>query len=102
MHLHEHNDSFSCQKTKDRMFSSLQSSININLGNNTICTLSSDILAYVCTFVPSDRNSVDLFISCKSMTTSQFLMKVDLKGIYRQSDFVNEYRTLYELRKRIR
>jgi hypothetical protein len=63
--------------------------------------LSSDVLAHVCSFLRRDRNVVDLFICCKKIRISQFLAKVDLKTTYHQ-DNVNQYKTLYELRKRIR
>jgi hypothetical protein len=66
-----------------------------------ISALSSDVLACFCNFVLSDQNVVNLFVCCKKMKASQFLTKVDLKGIYKQS-MCNNYKTLYELRKRIR
>jgi hypothetical protein len=67
----------------------------------TICTLSSDVLAYVCSFVASDRNVVDLFICCKRIQSSQFLTKTDLKQIYQYVSY-SQYTTLFELRNRIR
>jgi hypothetical protein len=71
------------------------------LSSIMICTISSDVLAYVCTFLPSDENVIRLFISCKRIKVSQFLTKVNLKKTYRQSD-CDQYKTLSELRKRIR
>jgi hypothetical protein len=66
-----------------------------------IHTLSSDILAYVCTFLPSDRNVVNLFVCCPALKHSHVLTKVDLKGVYRQSTCLR-YKTLSDLYKRIR
>jgi hypothetical protein len=63
--------------------------------------LSSDVLAYVCAFLPTDRNVVTLFICCKTIKTSQFLTKVDLKEIYQQSN-CDKHKTLCALRNRIR
>jgi hypothetical protein len=67
----------------------------------SICFLSSDILAYVCVFIPSDKNIVDLFISCQRIQTSQLLDKINLKGTYQQSN-CDEYKTLFKHWKRIR
>jgi hypothetical protein len=66
-----------------------------------ICTISSDVLAYVATFLLSDNNIIRLFICCKKLKNSQFLAKVDFKGTYRQKNCV-KHKTLFELRKRIR
>jgi hypothetical protein len=66
-----------------------------------IFTLSSDVLAYVSIFLPSDRNIVNLFICHKPIKSSQFLSKVNLTSTYQQSD-CDQYKTLFEIRKRIR
>jgi hypothetical protein len=66
-----------------------------------VCSLSSDVLVYICSFMRRDENVVCLFTCCKSTKNSQFLTKVDLKQIYNQRHR-EQYETLVDVEKRIR